>query len=579
METRANFILIGAFTLAGIFGLVGLFLWFARVELNQRFDYYDVRFTSVSGLSAASDVRFSGLPVGQVVDVRLSPDRDGTIVVRLEVDADTPVRSDSVATIESQGVTGVSYVLIGPGSPLAPFITAAEGTTIPEITAGRSVLQSLSEDAPQLIEQTLKVVEDLGALLGGENRERVDNILSNVEGASETFATTLEDFSQVAGTVTEFADQIGAFTAILDGLSDDVESLIQSADSTITSIGSLTDQARDVLVTGTDSLVVAQSTFNRADRFISEELTDTATEIRTTITELRGAIDALSADAQTLIATYTTTGTTANARLTEAEATLASVDQVLADISAATATVDSAAAQFGTLLEAEATPLLAETRTAVAGATTAIAAISAAATTDLPVIVADIRTATDTASRVITQVGADLSAASGKVDGLATSAQTALNEVTQTFSNANVTLDAINTAMVTGDRTLAAAERAFAGADRIINEDLDGIITGLESSLASLNSAIGDVSADLPEITEGLRGASASAERAFADLQRITASAGPAVTEFTNTGLPLYTRLADETRALVRNLDRLTLQIQRDPARFFLDQQSPEFQR
>ncbi|MBT8411765.1 MAG: MCE family protein, partial [Octadecabacter sp.] len=273
METRANYILIGAFTLAGIFGLVGLFLWFARVELDQRFSYYDVRFTSVSGLSEASDVRFSGLPVGQVVDVRLSPDRDGTILVRLEVDADTPVRSDSIATIESQGVTGVSYVLIGPGTPSAPLVEATDAVPVPEITAGRSVFQSLSEDAPQLIEETLKVVEDLGTILGGDNQERFDRILNNVEGASETFAQTLNDFSEVAGTVTEFADQIGAFTAILDGLSDDIESLLQSADSTITSIGNLTDEARDVLVTGTDSLVVAQSTFNRADAFINEDLT------------------------------------------------------------------------------------------------------------------------------------------------------------------------------------------------------------------------------------------------------------------------------------------------------------------
>lgn len=577
METRANFILIGVFTLAGIFGLVGLFLWFARVELDQRFSYYDVRFTSVSGLSAASDVRFSGLPVGQVVDVRLSPDRDGTILVRLEVDADTPVRSDSVATIESQGVTGVSYVLIGRGTPAAPFLVATG--EVPEITAGRSVFQSLSEDAPQLVEETLKVVEDLGTLLGGENQQRFDRILGNVEGASETFAQTLNDFSEVAGTVTDFADQIGAFTAILDGLSDDLESLLQSADSTITSIGTLTDEARNVLVTGTDSLVVAQSTFNRADAFINEDLTETTQEIRATVAELRGAIDALSADAQILIETYNTTGITANARLTEAEGTLATVDTVLAEISAATSSVDSAAVQFETLLETDGAPLLAETRVAVADATRAIAAISQAATTDLPVIMADIRAAADTATRVITAVGADLSAASGRIDGLGASAQTALTLITETFTNANVTLSAINTAVETGDRTLAAAERAFDGADRVINEDLDGIISGLETSLASLNSAIGDVSADLPDITDGLRRASVSAQEAFADLQAVMADAGPAVADFTNDGLPLYTRLADETRALISNLDRLTVQIQRDPARFFLDQQSPEFQR
>lgn len=113
METRANYVLIGAFALAGFLAMLAAFLWFANIRLDRQFAYYDIDFPSVSGLSDASDVRFSGLPVGQVVDVRLSPERDGTVRVRIEIGADTPVRSDSVATIEAQGVTGVSYV----GSP------------------------------------------------------------------------------------------------------------------------------------------------------------------------------------------------------------------------------------------------------------------------------------------------------------------------------------------------------------------------------------------------------------------------------------------------------------------------------
>lgn len=140
METRANHILIGLFTLAGIVGSIALLLWFARVELDQQFAYYDVRFSSVSGLSEASDVRFAGLPVGQVVNVRLSPDRDGTVLVRLEVDASTPVRSDSIATIESQGVTGVSFVGISAGRPDTGLLVPTSDTPVPQITAGQSVL-------------------------------------------------------------------------------------------------------------------------------------------------------------------------------------------------------------------------------------------------------------------------------------------------------------------------------------------------------------------------------------------------------------------------------------------------------
>ena len=148
METKANFVLIGAFTLAGLLGILGFFLWFAQVELDRQFDYYDIRFSSVSGLSNASDVRFSGLPVGQVVDVRLSPNQDGTILVRVEVDAETPVRTDSLATIEAQGVTGVSFVGIGPGSPDTELLEPTDEMPVPEITAGRSTGRRLVQTPP-----------------------------------------------------------------------------------------------------------------------------------------------------------------------------------------------------------------------------------------------------------------------------------------------------------------------------------------------------------------------------------------------------------------------------------------------
>src|SRR6056297_2296702 len=182
METRANYVLIGAFALAGFLGLLGFLLWFAQYELDRQFAYYDVRFSSVSGLSRASEVRFAGLPVGQVADVRLSPDSDGTVLVRLEVAGDTPVRTDSVATIESMGVTGVSYVGITSGEPQSPLLTAEDG--IPEIDAGRSVLQSLTADAPRIIEEAVAVMENVRQLLNEDNQQKVQNILDNLEQSS-----------------------------------------------------------------------------------------------------------------------------------------------------------------------------------------------------------------------------------------------------------------------------------------------------------------------------------------------------------------------------------------------------------
>lgn len=579
METRANYILIGAFTIAGFIGIMAFFLWFARVELDRQFAYYDIRFSSVSGLGNASDVRFSGLPVGQVVDVRLSPNQDGTILVRVEVAAETPVRADSIATIEAQGVTGVSFVSIGPGTPDAPLLSVADGDPVPEITAGRSTLQSLSEDAPELVNETLQVVQQIRDLLGGENQGRLERILVNIESASEDFARTLDDFSTVTGTVTDFAEQISRFNATLETLTGDLTGVLATADTTLGSIGELSEQGKAFLSDGSKTLDSARSAIAEAESYVSGDLTDTTAELRRTVSDLRDQVAAFSEDARGLMDTLGTTGTTATARLDEARATLEDADALIARLEETASAVSGTVTRIDGLIETEGAPLLVETRALVADAKQAIASVNAVAETDLPAIIADVRAATETSSRVIAEVGGNLTSASGRIDEIADAAKVALDEATRTFGNANDTLASINGALETGDRALSAAERAFTGADRVINEEISGVIASLEATMEGLNAAVAEVSGDLPEISADLRAASQSASDAFAELRELASSSAPAVRDFTKTALPLYTRLAQETRTLIAHLDRLTTQIERDPARFFLDRETPEFRR
>ena len=579
METRANFVMIGAFTLAGLAGLMGFFLWFAQVELDRQFAYYDIRFSSVSGLDNASDVRFSGLGVGQVVDVRLTPERDGTILVRIEVDGETPVRTDSIATIESQGVTGVSYVGIDAGTPTAPLLASKGEGDIPEIIAGRSMLQSLSEDAPKLLERTLLVVDELGQMLSEDNAKRIDNILINVEQASNEFARTLSDFSGVANTVADFAAQISKFNETLDVLSGDLSDVLNTADLTLVSIRELSEQGKGVLTASTDTLSDAQSAIVETKDFVAQDLSLLADDLRATTTDLRSQLALISDDARGLMSTLDTTGEVATARLDEARTTIEAANALITRLDAAALAVDSVATRTDDLIREEGAPLLSETRTMVAEATRAIQSVATIATTDLPAIIADVRTATDGASRVIIDVGKNLSASSENVNEVLISARNTLEDARVSFANANVTLTAINGALETGDRALDAAEKAFVGANRVINDDIAGIIAGLETTIDGMNTAIGSVSADLPAISADLRAASTAASDAFTQLRQVTNASSPAVREFAATALPLYTRLAQESRTLIRNLDQLTNQVQRDPARFFLDRETPEFKR
>lgn len=578
METRANYILIGAFTIAGFLGLLAFFAWFANTELDRQFDYYDVYFDNVSGLDRASDVRFAGLSVGQVVDLALSEQGDGRVRVRLEVSSATPVRADSTATIEAQGVTGVAFVGITAGSPEAALLSVS-GARVPEIPAGRSVLQSLSEDAPALLEEALNVIERISALLNEENRQRVETILANLETSSGQLNETLTQFSAVATDVGSSVSEIASFTGELQGISDAVTGTLDLAESAIVTITDLSDNAQATLDAGTETLTSARGAIDVTGNFIDQELRAAVTDLTATSAALRQQTESLGPRAEAFLSAWQATGETANARLAESEALIAGASASIDDLTATLASLQNASDRLSAFVETDAQALVDETRAAVGKATTAIDAVTRTVNEDLPVVVTDIRTATETATNTFTRLSEDLTGASGKAEALINEASVTLASVTATFERANQTLGSIESTLEIGDKTLASAERAFTGAERFLDEDIGTITEDLRAAIGSLEATIAAVSEDLPEITADLRSAAGAAESAFGDIATLAANAEVPVGDFLRGGLPQYTRLAAETRELIALLDRLVTQIERDPARFFLSPAAPEYRR
>ena len=694
METRANYVLIGAFALAGFLGLMIFLMIFANVQLDRRYTYYDVRFPSVSGLSRASEVRFEGLPVGQVVDVRLSPDMDGSILVRLEVAEDTPLRTDSTATISSLGVTGVSFVALSAGDSALPLLR--DTAEIPEITPGRSTLDVVFEDGPAIVERALGVMDRINELLGDENLDRVTRILDNIESSSEGLATTFEDFASVSQTIAAASADIADFTVRMVPVAESTLETLDTVEETLAIYSQLAERAQTSLDVTDATLEAARVVLETSDRFLGADLTALANELTRTSASVRVQVDTLGAEAQTMFATLNETGAEVTARLRDAEGaitgitdlttrlgpladaagvTLGNVDTTLdeytdlagqlrttADLAGPTLesaqraldtverfmdgdlpvltrdltqtsttlraqatrlgsdaqrlmaglgeagaeaterlreaqetiartdamllrltdtldTVDTAAGRFDRLVAEEGAPLMTEARAMIASATEAVDAVTRATAEDFPAVMADIRRAASTANATIESVGADLSAASGRLEGVLDTAQVTMDQVTETFANASTTLESINTALEVGERTLDAAERAFAGADRVINEDISGLMADLRGAIARLDGAIAQVADDIPAVSASLRASADQASAAFTELGAVIATSGPAVRNFATQALPQYTAVGRETRALIAGLERLLRQIERDPARFFLGRQTPEFRR
>lgn len=570
METRANYVLIGVFTLLGFLGVLGFFLAFGKFQLDRQFAYYEVRFDAVSGLSRAADVRFAGLLVGQVVDVRLSPDGDGMVVVRLEVDRDTPVRADSVATVDSSGITGVSFVAISSGTQGAPLIN--DRADVPELEAGQSTIQSLTEGAPRLLNETLQVLEQVNRLLGDDNQQKVTNILDNVESSTGELSRALDNFSGFTDTIAEATATFAEFSDNLTPILLQAEKTVESLQFAIDEFALLATESRITFETGTATLLSVEA-------FVEDDLDAMVTDLRRAADMVGREIEAFSQEAQTMFGEISRTGMAATQRIEALDPALARLEPLLARADTTFETVERMAENIDTLVSGDGAALVAEAREMVQLARDAAASVATVAENDLPVIMDDVRAATADIRQVVNTVGEDLAQVSGRIDELSAGGLRTLDQVTETFANANATLGAINSALATSEGAIQAAERAFIGADRVINEDISLITEDLRDVLGRLGRAVDAVSDDIPEVTADLRRTAESAASAFDDLGRMVRESSGPVREFTTSGLPNITQLARETRGLITNLDRLTRQIERDPARFLLNRQTPEFRR
>ncbi|MHA6344530.1 MlaD family protein [Roseivivax sp. CAU 1761] len=532
METRANHVLIGAFALAGLLGILGLFLWFARVELDRQFAYYDIRFDSVSGLSNASDVRFAGLPVGQVAEVRLAPERDGTVLVRVEVDAATPVRVGSEATIEAQGVTGVSYVGISAGDPGAPLLAEVAAEPVPEIPSGRSVLQALSEDAPTLLAETLDTVRGINQIVTPENRDRIGTILRNVEAASGDFSAVLSDFSAITDEVSSFARQIDRFNTTLESLTEDFSVALVRADEALVAIRDLAEDGQGLVRRSGRTLDLTDTAMASAGRYLEEDLPALTSDMQRSVARLSREMTTLTRQAEGVLDTFDGAGAAALARFEEAEPVIAETLALIDDIDRMTAVVQDAAEDFDFLVEGEGTALVVETRAVMQDAAVALAAIAEVAEEDLPAIIADIRAVTEMASRTMEEVSRDVTEATAGLAGLTERAGGAIDDLSGRAGRAVDDLNArIGQAVdaVTGQVTasVAAVEADLDASLGRLTGSAEGAVAELQGEVETMLRVATGTFANANFTLAAINSALATGERTLEAAETVFDKAGP----------------------------------------------------
>jgi phospholipid/cholesterol/gamma-HCH transport system substrate-binding protein len=193
METRANHVLIGLFTIIIAVLAVLFALWAANWTSNRNWDNYDIVFTeAVTGLSTGGIVQYNGINVGEVRRLSLDPKDPRKVVARIRVQADTPVKVDTKAKLAFVGLTGVAQIQLTGGLPESPPLEGTPDHPVPIIQTEPSALQNVALAASDIAERVRLILSD-------ENIERITKTLDDVNQLSGTLASEKED---IAGLIT-----------------------------------------------------------------------------------------------------------------------------------------------------------------------------------------------------------------------------------------------------------------------------------------------------------------------------------------------------------------------------------------
>jgi phospholipid/cholesterol/gamma-HCH transport system substrate-binding protein len=238
MEIRASYLLVGLVVLALVAGLAAFSVWLVRSDVDRQVQRYEIMFPgSVSGLQEGSQVRYRGIPVGRVADIRIDPDNVEAVLVEAEIERGTPIRQDTEAMLEMQGITGIAYVQLRGGSQASPSLEPGTDGALPRITGRRSALERVFESTPELLARALAVLERASLLFEDQNLEALAGTLRNVETLTGTLASHSDSIETLLTDAAGAATQVESVSNELGRLATDLRGLTAKLDRQVDGVG------------------------------------------------------------------------------------------------------------------------------------------------------------------------------------------------------------------------------------------------------------------------------------------------------------------------------------------------------
>lgn len=244
MESRAHALAAGIFILLlGLATAVAIFWFSGHRELTN--EYVLVTQGNVSGLNAQAQVRFRGIQAGKVLDIDLDPKNPRNILITISVDRDIPITKGTIARLNLQGITGLASILLEDKGGNPEPLTSTDGEP-PRIALLPGFMDTLSDNAAELMTQLREVATRTTVLLSEQNVTRISKTLDNVEKATAGLNDSMKELPQVLASIRQALSEenlkkIGKTLENMEKASGDVGPLIANLQGVSKKIDGLLD--------------------------------------------------------------------------------------------------------------------------------------------------------------------------------------------------------------------------------------------------------------------------------------------------------------------------------------------------
>lgn len=275
MEEKVNFVVVGVFVLALSAALIGGVLWLSSSKsYRATYDIYQTYMhDSVAGLNLDAPVRYRGVEVGRVQKITLAPGNVEQVQLTLAIEHGVPVKVDTVAILQVQGLTGIAYVELTGGGRDSPPLQKQANDSYPVIRSGPSLMTRLDSAVTVLLTNLNRTSENLNAVLDEENRRIVKNTLADLAVLSRTLAArsgtidsslvdaahTLKNAARMSDELPKIVQRVQRSADAFDRMSDEItrvgaragnvlDSAQQFSTSTLPEVHQLVLELRDLTV-------------------------------------------------------------------------------------------------------------------------------------------------------------------------------------------------------------------------------------------------------------------------------------------------------------------------------------------